>query len=109
MDYTTYTVNRFLVYYGRSHIAAPYFNGLMVILTILRFFFGLKVTRIFGPFTKMIKLIASSLALWVVFTSILLLVYSNYLSILLSEDSGDHGVYKCTKSLIEAAVGVVRF
>lgn len=82
---------------------------MLVILTILRFFFGLKVTRIFGPFTKMIKLNASSLVLWVLFTSILLLVSSNYLSILLSDNPGCYGLYECSKPLIEAAVGAVRF
>ena len=90
-------------------MSAPYFNGLIAILTILRFFFGLKTTRTFGPFTKMIKLNAQSLVIWVCFTSILLLVASNSLSILLQENNGCHGIYMCSKPLIEAAVGRVVF
>ena len=77
----------------------------MVTLAILRFFFSLKTTRIFGPFTKMIKLIARSLLLWVLFTSLLIVLASNYLTILLQENNGCSGIYSCAKTLIEGGVG----
>ena len=63
----------------------------------------------FGPFTKVIKLNAANLMVWLLFTSLLVLLSSNYLTILLSEESGCVGVFECAKPLMEGAVGRALF
>ena len=76
----------------------------------LRFFFSLKVTRLFGPFTKLIKLNAKSLSVWLVGTSLIILTVSLSFSTLLSQrESGCSGTYSTLKILIEATVGRVVF
>ena len=55
-----------------------------MITTAFRFYFALKATRIFGPFTKLIKINALNLLLWLLFTSIVLIASSTSLYLLLS-------------------------
>ena len=63
----------------------------------------------FGPFTKVIKLNAANLLIWLFFTSLLVIFASNYLTIILSENNGCCGIYDCAKPLIEASVGRALF
>lgn len=84
----------------------------MVLLTApisLRFYFSLKATRQFGPFTKLIKLNAVALSQWILFTLLILLVGSNFFSILLTENDACSGLYSCVRGLIEATVGKTDF
>ena len=84
----------------------------MVILTApisLRFYFSLKATRQFGPFTKLIRLNAFALSQWVLFMLLILLIGSNFFSILLSENNACSGLYSCMKGLIEETVGRTDF
>ncbi len=89
---------------------SPYFTGAILIMISLRWLFALKVTRAFGPFTKMVKLLAASLAVWLLFTAALLLLSANYLTLLLSEE-GDLSadLYSSFKVLFAGMVGKVSF
>ena len=93
-----------------SPVSQPYYLGFVMISISFRFFFSLKATKVFGPFTKLIKINALSLMPWVFLTALLLLFSSNSLYVLLSEQpSTCSSVYSCLKVLIEAGVGAVRF
>ena len=50
------SVKEFFLFLTSSPIIQPYFIGLLFFMFLLRFFFSLKVTRLFGPFTKLLKL-----------------------------------------------------
>ena len=65
--------------FAESPVSQPYFFGFLMIAVSFRFYFALKATRIFGPFTKLIKINAVNLFTWLIFTIILLLVSSNSL------------------------------
>ena len=91
------------------HVLQPYFMGLYMALTLLRFFFSLKITRLFGPFIKLISISCSSLLTWALFTLILTLLMDNSLSILLQEDQACDSLSSCGKVLFEAMVGRVLF
>ena len=91
---------------------APFFSFFVASITIaisLRFYFSLKVTRVFGPFAKLIKLNASDLAQWLLFVFVLLLATSNYFSILLHQNEACSGLYSCVKGLIESGAGRTDF
>ena len=104
------SVKGFFEFQANSPISQPYFIGVIFFMFNLRFFFSLKVTRLFGPFTKLIKLSAINLLIWLLFTCLLLLSGSLYFSTLLSQSvSGCSGTYSCLKTLIEATVGRVIF
>ena len=93
-----------------SPVSQPYFLGFIMISISFRFFFSLKATRVFGPFTKLIKINAVSLLPWLLVTVILLLFSSSSLYVLLSEQPAScSSLYSCMKVLIEGAVGAVRF
>ena len=83
LTFTNKSVYDYMIWSGKSHISAPYFNGTFLILAILRFFFSLKATRLFGPFTKIVQLNAGGLLVWVLFSSLLIVLAGNYLTILL--------------------------
>ena len=101
---------RYYEYYASLPISKPYFSGMLMITASFRFFFALKATRAFGPFTKLIKLNAFSLLPWLLITSILLLVLGDSLYILLSETPNTcTSLYSCVQVLINASVGAVRF
>ena len=55
-----------------DHLIQPYFTAVIFFMFQLRFFFSLKVTRLFGPFTKLIKLYARNLLVWLIFTVLLI-------------------------------------
>ena len=93
-----------------SPVSQPYYLGFVMISISFRFFFSLKATKVFGPFTKLIKINALSLMPWVFLTALLLLFSSTSLYVLLSEQPHScSSVYSCMKVLIEAGVGAVRF
>ena len=81
----------------------------MTSLISFRFYFSLKATRLFGPFTKLIKLNALALSQWLLFMLLILFIGSNFFSILLSENSACTGLYSCVQGLIEASVGNTNF
>ena len=83
--------------------------GLYLAAILLRFFFSLKITRLFGPFIKLISISCSSLLTWALFTLILTLLMDNSLSILLQEDQACDSLSSCGKVLFEAMVGRVLF
>ena len=78
-------------------------------LISFRFYFSLKATRIFGPFTKLIKLNAIALSRWLLFMLFILVIVSNFFDILLAENKSCSGLYSCMKGLIEATVGKTDF
>ena len=81
-----------------------------MIAVSFRFFFALKATRVFGPFTKLIKINAVSLLPWVLLTSLILLFSGSSLYVLLSETNNScSSLYSCIKVLIEGGAGAVRF
>ena len=82
---------------------------MLVALVFLRFFFSLRITRLFGPFVKLVELSFASLILWTLFTVLFILLMSIYLSVLLSEDQGCDGLKQCGIHLLEAMIGKVRF
>ena len=97
-------------YYASSPVSKPYFSGMLMITASFRFYFALKATRVFGPFTKLIKLNAFSLMPWLFVTTILLLILGDSLYMLLSESPNTcSSLYSCTQVLIQASVGAVRF
>ena len=79
------------------------------ILLSFRFYFSLKATRVFGPFTKLIKLNAVALSQWLLFMLLLLLIASSFFYTLLSQNNACSGLYSCSKGLIEATVGRTDF
>ena len=76
----------FLNFMSRFHVLQAYFTGLYMALTLLRFFFALKITRVFGPFIKVISLSFYNILVWSLFALTLILAMDNFLSILLQED-----------------------
>ena len=63
----THTLSSHLSYYevfAGSPVSQPYFSASVMIALSFRFFFSLKVTRVFGPFTKLLKIYSVSLLLW---------------------------------------------
>ena len=78
------SVKQYFYFWETTPLIQPHITGLTLFLVQLRFFFSLKVTRLFGPFTKLIRLIARDLAIWLLFTSLLLLLTSIFFSTLLS-------------------------
>ena len=72
------------MFFGKFHVTQPYACGMIVALLLLRFFFSLKITRLFGPFVKLIELSFVSLILWALFSLLSILLMSLYLSVLLS-------------------------
>ena len=75
-----------------------------------RFYFSLKPTRVFGPFTKFIKINAVSLIPWVLVTSGFILLSGSCLYILLAEQPETcSSVFSCMKVVIEGGVGALRF
>ena len=104
------SVREFFVFQINAPLIQPYFVGLIFFVFQLRFFFSLKVTRLFGPFTKLIKLFAKNLLVWLIFTVLLIFTGGLYFSTLLSQSTtGCSGTYSCVKILIEASVGRVLF
>lgn len=91
------------------HILQPYFMGLYLAAILLRFFFSLKITRVFGPFSKLISFNFFSLLTWALFTFSLILLMDNSLSILVQEDQACDSLSSCGKILVEAMVGRVLF
>lgn len=107
------TPSSFFHYYevfAASPVSQPYFSGFIMISISFRFYFSLKATRIFGPFTRLIKINAVSLIPWVIVTGMLILLSGSSLHILLAEQSLTcSSVYSCLKVVIEGGVGAVRF
>ena len=83
------------------HILQAYFMGLYLAAILLRFFFSLKITRVFGPFSKLISINFFSLLTWALFTFSLILLMDNSLSTLLQEDQACDSLSSCGKVLIE--------
>ena len=52
---------RYYEIFAASPSSQPYFSGFLIIAVAFRFYFALKATRVFGPFTKLIKINAVSL------------------------------------------------
>ena len=52
------SIKEYFLFQINSPIIQPFFIGLIFFMFLLRFFFSLKVTRLFGPFTKLLKLSA---------------------------------------------------
>ena len=80
----------------------------------MRFFFSLKVTRLFGPFIKVIKINALRLVKWIIVYVCSMLAATNFLLIILSQkslnsDSGCGAYIDCFKLLLEGSVGEVNF
>lgn len=73
---TTASVREFFKFLSSSMMTQPVYSGVFVLLFQLKFFFSLKVTRLFGPFTKLIKLNAKNLLIWLVFTILLMITGS---------------------------------
>ena len=96
MNGSTLTAKEFTNFIIAYHILQPYFIGVLLALMLLRFFFSLKITRIFGSFIKMISLSLLNLLVWTLFTIILILAMSSYLSILLQENQGCSSVWSCS-------------
>ena len=78
-------------------------------MIVLRFFFSLKTTRIFGPFIKLIYLSLSNIVIWSLFTAALIFVMANFLIILLQENQGCATLRSCGYVLFESMVGRVTF
>ena len=78
-------------------------------LTILRFFFSLKTTRLFGPFIKIITHSFKNILIWGFFTLILIFIMANFLIILLQENQGCATLRSCGYVLFESMVGRVTF
>ena len=101
----------YMNYLGTTHFGQWYLIGMIVITAAMRVYFALKVTRLFGPFTKLIKFNAVNLVVWLIFMMIFLVVGSFYFMVLTDPegDDGCQGLYGCMLVLIEAAVGKVAF
>ena len=96
--------------FAASPVSQPYFSGFIMIAISFRFYFALKATRVFGPFTKLIKLNALSLLPWLLLSALVFLFASSSLFTLLSEQPEACGsLYACFKVLLEGGVGAVRF
>ena len=83
----TDTLSSHIHYYetfADSPVSQPYFLGFLTIAMSSRFYFALKATRVFGPFTKLIKLNAVSLLPWLLVTGLVLLFSTTCLFLLLS-------------------------
>ena len=93
----------------KMQVFFSFFVAFITIVISMRFYFSLKATRIFGPFTKLIKLNAIALAQWLTFMLLLLLVATNYFSVLLHQNQACSGLYSCLKGLIESTVGRTDF
>ena len=85
LTFTVTSANLNFEFWSNSQFVQPYIAGVYMLSFLLKFFFSLKVTRLFGPFTKLIKLSARSLLTWLVFSSLLLFVGGFYFSTLLSQ------------------------
>ena len=83
--------------------------GVILAFTLLRLFFSFKVTRHFGPFTKILTHSFLSIIVWGFMTCFFILLMNNYLYILLSGSGGCEGLFSCRFPLIEAMVGKVLF
>lgn len=70
--------------FAASPVSQPYFSGFLTIAVAFRFYFALKATRVFGPFTKLIKINAVSPLPWMLVTGLILLFSSSCLYVLLS-------------------------
>ena len=111
-DTYSYSNRRAEEYWEFMRVSAGVLSFMVILMTSLisfRFYFSLKATRLFGPFTKLIKLNAFALSHWLFFTLLILLIGSNFFSILLSENSSCSGLYSCMRGLIEATVGKTDF
>lgn len=109
-DYTLPTHMEYYDLLANSPASKPYYLGFVMISISFRFFFSLKVTKVFGPFTKLMKINAVSLLPWILLAILLLLFSSSSLYVLLSEQPDTcSSVYSCLKVLIEGGVGAVRF
>ena len=78
-------------------------------LFLVRSFFSFKVTRVFGPFIKLITISMAGLLVWSLFCLLIILIMANFLSTLLQENTGCHGLHSCGSLLIETMVGRVIF
>ena len=107
-----YTNKRAEEYWEFIKASSDFLSFLVIFMTSLisfRFYFSLKATRLFGPFTKLIKLNALALSQWLLFMLLILLTGSSFFSILLSENQACSGLYSCMKGLVEATVGKTDF
>ena len=110
LDDTPSSLFRYYEVFAASPVSQPYFLGFIMISVSFRFYFSLKPTRVFGPFTKLIKINAVSLILWVLVTSGFILLSGSCLYILLAEQPETcSSVFSCMKVVIEGGVGAVRF
>ena len=80
---TTQSAKQFLDSYMSLNVTQPYFLGFFLIITFLKSFFTLKVTRMFGPFIKLITQSFISILLWTTGGYILMILMSNYLILIL--------------------------
>ena len=84
LDDTPSSLFRYYEVFAASPVSQPYFLGFIMISVSFRFYFSLKPTRVYGPFTKLIKINAVSLILWVLVTSGFILLSGSCLYILLA-------------------------
>ena len=108
-DFTNSRAKLFWDFYQRNSNFLVFVQFSLASLLSFRFYFSLKATRLFGPFIKLIKLNALALSQWLLFTFLILLIGSNFFSILLSENNACSGLYSCMKALIEETVGKTDF
>ena len=92
---------KFYKLYAASPSSQPYFTGFVMINASFRFYLALKATKVFGPFTKLIKLNLINLMPWLLTTTLILLILAASLHTLLAEDQNSCStIYSCLKVMI---------
>ena len=93
-----------------THVSQIYFLGPIMMGVVFRFFFALKATRAYGPFTKVIKITLAVIFPWILGAMLLLFLTGYVLFTLMSEEiHACHSSYSCFLAVGEASIGNVFF